>query len=38
MIGKYDWKITSVSESYDKIIADGCVVQAKVNITLQEYL
>ena len=38
MIGRYDWKITSVSESYDKIIADGCVVQAKVNITLQEYL
>lgn len=38
LIGKYDWKITSVSESYDKIIADGRVVRAKVNITLQEYV
>lgn len=38
LIGENDWKITSVSETYSTIIADGKIAQAKVNLTLQEYV
>ena len=38
LIGENDWKITSMSETYSTIIADGKIAQAKVNLTLQEYV
>jgi len=37
-IGKYEWVIESMSETWDKIILDGRLVSAKVNLTLSEYV
>lgn len=37
-VGKYQWKITSMSESWDKVIRDGALVEAKLTLTLEEYL
>lgn len=37
-VGKYQWVIESVSEAWDKVIEDGRLVSAKVNLTLSEYL
>lgn len=37
-IGKNEWVVESMSEAWDKIILDGRLVSAKVNLTLAEYL
>ncbi len=37
-IGKHQWVIESMSETWDKIILDGKLVSAKTTLTLAEYL
>lgn len=37
-VGKNKWKITETSEAWDVILAQGQLVQAKVNVTMEEYL
>lgn len=37
-VGENKWKIVSVSESWDVIMKEGILVQAKVTISLEEYV
>lgn len=37
-IGKHQWVIESMSETWDKIILDGKLVSAKMTLTLSEYM
>lgn len=37
-IGRNQWAVESVSEAWDKVILDGVLVSAKLNLTLLEYL
>ncbi len=36
-IGNYQWKITSMSETWNKVIKDGQLAEANVTLTLEEY-
>lgn len=37
-IGKYKWKMTSLSETWDTVMNKGELLKATVSITLEEYL
>lgn len=37
-VGRYQWRITSSSETWDKVILDGILVEAKLTLTLEEYV
>lgn len=37
-IGRYYWKITSMSEAWDIVLRDGEIIAATLNLTLEEYL
>lgn len=37
-VGNYQWKITGMSEAWGAIIKDGILAQAKVTLTLDEYV
>jgi phage protein U len=37
-VGKYQWCITSSSETWDKVILNGILVKAKLALTLEEYV
>lgn len=37
-IGSNKWVITSMSETWDKIIMDGVLVSAQLSLTLEEYV
>lgn len=37
-VGKYQWRITSSSETWDKVILNGILVEAKLTLTLEEYV
>lgn len=37
-VGKYEWKITGMTETWGEIIKDGRLAQAKVTLTLEEYV
>jgi len=37
-VGKYKWKMTSISEAWDTILDKGELMKATVSITLEEYL
>ena len=37
-VGRYQWHITSSSEAWDKVILDGILVEAKLTLTLEEYV
>ncbi len=36
-VGRYQWRITSSSETWDKVILNGILVEAKLTLTLEEY-
>lgn len=36
-VGKYQWCITGMSETWDIVMNNGMLVQAKVSLTLEEY-
>lgn len=37
-VGKNKWRITSSSETWEKVIKDGGLVEASVTLTLEEYV
>lgn len=37
-VGRYQWRITSSSETWDKVILNGILVEAKLTLTLEEYV
>ena len=37
-IGRHSWRMTEVSESWENILNRGELVQAKVNVTMEEYV
>ncbi len=37
-VGKNKWRITSSSETWDKVIKNGVLVEASVTLTLEEYV
>ena len=37
-IGRHSWRMTEVSESWENILSRGELVQAKVNVTMEEYV
>lgn len=37
-VGKYQWKITQMSEAWEKIIKDGRLVSVSLTLTLEEYV
>lgn len=36
-VGRYQWVITSMSETWDTVLNNGILVRAKVSLTLEEY-
>ena len=37
-VGRLPWRLTSVSEAWEKIYNNGALTNAKLNISLEEYL
>lgn len=37
-VGRYRWKITDISETWDTVLNGGELLRATVNVTMQEYL
>lgn len=37
-VGKYKWRITNVSEAWETIYNGGELLQAKINVTMEEYV
>lgn len=37
-IGKYKWKMTSISEAWNTVLSKGELLKATVSITLEEYI
>lgn len=37
-VGRYNWRITDVSEAWEVVYNRGELAQAKANVTMQEYL
>lgn len=37
-IGKYTWKVTSISETYNTILNKGEILSASVDLSLEEYV
>ena len=38
VVSKNKWKITEASETWDKILSKGELIQAKIELTLEEYV